>query len=374
MGKPALNHIQDKSAMQNSNRRRQAYYNYQLASCRKYLNKVCLACAAFNQLLLVPNLLFVSNPTSRMAVILLRSAFTILLISLSLHFSRNKGFRSFYRIISGVEFLSILLFLFVAAQYDQSALLIQIPGLYVILLIIFLLPNKHRNMILLSVFAMTAFLLLAWKKRNGLNINEMLSSIIYFAASIIICSIFARGRDRQQYCEFVTKKHLMKMSYTDQLTKVSNRNKLFKEFAKWEKICLRERKPLCLSLFDIDQFKSINDKFGHTIADRVLVELTGVIRLYLRPTDLIARWGGDEFVILLPKTNLQNAVRILNHIRTAVAQKQFAEKIHITLSFGVAQMKEGSTLDSIIQQVDDLMYEGKKQGGNKVTYRKTDAE
>lgn len=373
MEKPALNRIRMKSAKQSGNPRRQAYFNYQLVSCRKYLNKVCLACAAFNQLLLIPDLLFVSNTASMLLVIVLRTAFTVLLVFFSLYYSRARAFRSFHRIVSGVEFLGILLFMFATAQYDRSALLSQAAGLYVILLTIFLLPNKYKYMIALSVFAITTFLLLAWKKRSGLNANEMLTSIIYFAAAIFICSIFARGRDRQQYCEFVTKNHLLKMSYTDMLTKVPNRNKLFTEFAKWEKICLRKGEPLSLSLFDIDQFKSINDKFGHTIADRVLVELADVIRLYLRPTDLLVRWGGDEFVILLPQTDLQEAARVLNHIRSAVDRKQFSEQIHITLSFGVAEMKEGSTLDSIIRQADDLMYEGKKQGGNKVTYRKTNA-
>lgn len=373
MEKPAMNRIRIKSAKHNGRLRRQAYFNYKLVSCRKYMFRVCLVCAAFNQLLLLPDLFFVSNSANKLFVILLRSVFTAFLALFSLYYARARAFRSFYRIVSAVEFLNILLFLFVTSQYDQSALLLQGAGLYVILLIIFLLPNQYKNMLALSFFAIISFLLLAWKKRIGLTANELITSSIYFAATILICSIFARGRDHQQYCEFVTKNHLMKMSYTDQLTKVPNRNKLFTEFAKWERICRKKGEPLSLSLFDIDQFKSINDRFGHILADRVLVELAGVIRPCLRPSDLLVRWGGDEFVILLPQTDLQDAARILDHIRLSVDRKKFAENIHITLSFGVAEMQKDSTLDSIIQQADDLMYESKKQGGNKVTYRKTNA-
>jgi len=356
-----------------SMRRRQEYFNYQLVSCRKYMNKVSLIAAAFNQILLIPDMMFVNNMTGKLITAFLRTVFTGILILFSLYYSKARVFHSFYRLVSAVEFLDILLFLFITEQYGQPNFMIQVSGLYVILLSIFFFPNRYRNMLILSFLVMAAFLALAWRETGGFNANELFVSILYFLATILICSIFALGRDRQQYREFIVKNRLMKMSYTDQLTKVSNRNKLLAEFAKWQKKCKEQGQSFCMALFDIDQFKSINDRFGHTMADDVLVELAKTIRPHLRSTDLLVRWGGDEFVILLPQTTRKDAVKVLNRIRFTVENKQFVGKIHITCSFGLADTEGDATLETMLQQADNLMYEGKKQGGNRVIFQEVGA-
>ncbi|QAT49171.1 GGDEF domain-containing protein [Caproiciproducens sp. NJN-50] len=369
MKKTAFGHVRLLSADHNGKSERgQAYFNYQLLSCRRYMNKICLAVGIFNELLLIPDLLFIASGTGRTLIVLFRTVFTALLILFSMYYSGNRGFRSFYRMTTAAELLAVALFLFVMVQYDPPDFMIQASGLYIIVLAVFLFPNRYRNMLLVSVLGISGFLFFSWRKLGRLDPNEMTASIIYFSATVLICSIFALGRNKQQYREFLTKTRLLEMSYTDQLTKASSRNRLFSEFARWQKICRRQREPLSLSLFDIDQFKSVNDRFGHTVADHVLVELAGMIRAILPDSNLLVRWGGDEFVVLLPATSLEEAVRILETVRSAVEKKCFTREIKITCSFGVAQMEENSTLDSLIHEADDRMYEGKKRGGNRVEY------
>lgn len=346
--------------------RGQPYFNYQLLSCRSYTNKICLAAGIFNELLLIPDLLFVTNGTGRILIILFRTAFTALLVLFSLYYSRNKKFRYFYHIATAAELLAVSLFLFVMVQYQPPNFMIQAMGLYIIILAVFIFPNRYWNMLLVSVCGISGFLFLSWWKLGRLNPEELTASVIYFLATVMICSIFALGRNRQQYREFLAKTRLIEMSYTDQLTKVSSRNRLFSEFARWKRVCGRRHRPISLSLFDIDRFKSVNDRYGHMAADHVLVELAGLVQSHLRSADLLVRWGGDEFVILLPGMNLENAARILESIRGAVEKKYFTGEIRITCSFGAAQLEEDSTLDSLIRKADDRMYAGKKQGGNRV--------
>ncbi|WP_411675856.1 GGDEF domain-containing protein [Caproicibacter sp.] len=354
--------------------RRTAYFNYQLISSRKYINQVCLAVGVFNEALLIPDSIFVKSPMSKLLIVLFRTLFTGLLVLFSLYCSRARGYRSFYRCTTGMELLAVAIFLFVLVQYDPPNFMVQAAGLYILLLAFFLVPNRYRNMLAVSTVGMAGFLYFSWRKLGGLSIDELMAAVIYFAATVLICSIFALGRDRQQYGEFLSKAQLMKLSYTDQLTRASSRNRLFSEFARWQKICLGRQRPLSLSLFDIDRFKSVNDQFGHSIADRVLAELADVIRAHLRSSDLLVRWGGDEFVILFPETDRNKAAGILNRVRYAIEKKRFAGKIHITCSFGLAEMEEGSTLDSMVQKADDLMYSAKKQGGNRVEIREEKAQ
>jgi len=369
MKKPAFKHAGLFSATHDGkSERSQAYFHYQLLSCRRYLNKICLAVGIFNELLLIPDLLLIADGTGKNLIVLFRTAYTAFLILFSMYDSGSRGFRSFYRVITFAELLAVGLFLFVMVQYDPPNFMIQAAGLYVIMLAVFLVPNRYRNMLFVAIFGISGFLFFSWRKLGRLNPDELTASMIYFGVTILICSIFALGRDRQQYQEFLTKTRLIKMSYTDQLTKASSRNRLFSEFAKCQKTCMRLCQPLSLSLFDIDRFKSVNDRFGHTAADHVLADLVDLIQTRLRSEDLLVRWGGDEFVILLPATNLENAAKILEGIRSAVEKKCFVREIKITCSFGVAQMEENSTLDSLIREADDRMYEGKNRGGNRVEY------
>ncbi|MCI1966279.1 MAG: GGDEF domain-containing protein [Oscillospiraceae bacterium] len=348
----------------------QAYLNYQVAVCRPYINKACLALGVFNEAMLVPDLLFVESGVGKLLIALLRTAFTAILIFFSVYYSKSRGFRSFHRAVTSIELFSLAIFLFVMVQYDPPDFIIQSSGLYLLILIIFLFPNRYRNMLLASVIGVAGFLVVSRQKVVGLECSQLAASIVYSAAMIFICSVFTLGRDRQQYREFLAKTRLIEMNYTDQLTKASNRSKLLAEFKRWAKICRQHRQPISLSLFDIDHFKAINDQYGHLSADNVLIELTELIRTQLRNSDLLVRWGGDEFVILLPRTELKDAVQILERIRSAVKKKRFIGEIRVTCSFGVEQIHENSTLDATIKAADTLMYAGKKQGGNRVEYRR----
>jgi diguanylate cyclase (GGDEF)-like protein len=128
----------------------------------------------------------------------------------------------------------------------------------------------------------------------------------------------------------------------------------------------RYNHPLSLIMFDLDHFKQVNDTYGHAIGDYVLQTLTKIARVNLREIDILIRWGGEEFIIIAPDTDLKSATVLAERIRKAVEEFTFDQVGKITVSFGVTQFKKDDTEDTIIKKADDAMYEAKRNGRNRV--------
>ncbi|MEA1990320.1 MAG: diguanylate cyclase [Pseudomonadota bacterium] len=132
---------------------------------------------------------------------------------------------------------------------------------------------------------------------------------------------------------------------------------------------LRSYNPVfSLVLFDIDHFKSINDNYGHDIGDLVLKELTTLVSLHLRSTDAVIRWGGEEFLVLLPNTTIEQATLIANNLKNQISRHQFTKVRSVTCSFGVSQYKKEDTKESLVKRCDQALYHAKNSGRNKVVH------
>jgi len=159
-----------------------------------------------------------------------------------------------------------------------------------------------------------------------------------------------------------------KKALTDALTGLPNREaytqRLFHEYRRWQ----RHQHPLTLAVCDIDHFKKINDRFGHQAGDRVLQVLAKGLSKRLRDIDFVGRYGGEEFVIILPDTQKGDAWVLLDKVREAISQTafRFNEKpLTITLSIGVSQFKEGDRAESVFVRADKLLYQAKADGRNR---------
>ncbi|MGB5340105.1 MAG: diguanylate cyclase [Gammaproteobacteria bacterium] len=156
----------------------------------------------------------------------------------------------------------------------------------------------------------------------------------------------------------------------DALTRLPNREAydqlLEHEYERWN----RYRRPLTLVVGDVDNFKHINDKFGHLAGDMVLQGLAKALQKDLRKTDLAARFGGEEFVILLPETDSTDALAAIDHIRKAIMKLSFSfgqekEQIEVTMSFGIAEFCKGDSCDEVFERADKAMYQAKEDGRNR---------
>jgi diguanylate cyclase (GGDEF)-like protein len=156
------------------------------------------------------------------------------------------------------------------------------------------------------------------------------------------------------------------LAETDYLTKIYNRLKFDNIFISEIMRAQRYKTSLCLIIFDIDNFKKINDTYGHHTGDTVLIEMAKVVSNNIRSTDIFARWGGEEFVILTPNTDIEHARELAERLRVAIEGYVFNESISVTCSFGVAEFREGDTKDALSKRADDALYEAKRSGKNRV--------
>ena len=153
----------------------------------------------------------------------------------------------------------------------------------------------------------------------------------------------------------------------DKLTGLFNRNRFDEIYTKEIKRTKRYNNELSIIIFDIDDFKMVNDTYGHQIGDEVLKEIAKITLNGVREQDINVRWGGEEFLILLPQTNLTGAVTVASKIKSAIKEHIFTDKsLKITASFGVSQLLEEDDEISLISRSDKLLYEAKKTGKDKV--------
>ena len=156
------------------------------------------------------------------------------------------------------------------------------------------------------------------------------------------------------------------LACTDLLTGICNRYK----FTEWFEIILQRQQryggKLALILFDIDYFKQVNDQFGHISGDKVLKDVAQLIQSCVRTTDIFARWGGEEFIILVPEGGHQAAVDLAERLRSAMESYCFNNLPKVTASFGVSEYRTNDTLETLFARADEAVYHAKHQGRNRV--------
>ena len=159
------------------------------------------------------------------------------------------------------------------------------------------------------------------------------------------------------------------LASTDGLTGLANRRALDERFEQERKSAKRVGQELCLALVDADFFKKVNDSHGHDVGDKVLVHLANTMINELRESDLVARIGGEEFVVLLPTRNLAGGVTKLNHVRESIAQSTIPfgdEDITISVSIGVTKVVPEDDLRSALKRADNALYIAKEKGRNRL--------
>ena len=156
----------------------------------------------------------------------------------------------------------------------------------------------------------------------------------------------------------------------DALTQVLGRRGFTEQADNEIQRCMRYQQPLSLLMIDIDHFKVINDTHGHATGDAVLLHFAQLLARELRENDMIGRIGGEEFAVLLPSSNAEQALRVAERMRAAVDQSQIhvrGQPLHFTASFGVAEFQpQELSLESLMARADAALYEAKRQGRNRV--------
>lgn len=159
---------------------------------------------------------------------------------------------------------------------------------------------------------------------------------------------------------------LQQVSTTDALTQLPNRLKLDEQFLQAIKQSKRYQTPLSIILIDLDHFKDVNDFYGHQIGDDVLQELSELLKNNIRETDLVGRWGGEEFLIICPNLDSEHSEKLAEKLRQLIENHQFKTVGHKTASFGTSEFRQRDTEETMLERADKALYQAKGNGRNQI--------
>ncbi|WP_042835472.1 GGDEF domain-containing response regulator [Thermoanaerobacter ethanolicus] len=198
------------------------------------------------------------------------------------------------------------------------------------------------------------------RHKNGYEIDVELSlSAVKIKDAWHAIGIIRDISERKRFEEL-----LYRQSITDPLTNIYNRRFFMQMLEQEIERTKRNKKPFSLVMFDLDHFKNINDRFGHAAGDIVLRSVADTVKGRIRKTDYFARWGGEEFIILLPETSLDDAVALAEELRKQISMMELEGIDKITASFGVTEYSDTDTIDTVLIRVDNMLYEAKGEGRN----------
>lgn len=187
---------------------------------------------------------------------------------------------------------------------------------------------------------------------------------ILLEATLFSLALAARMRQQE-----IARQSAESLARLDSLTGLRNRRSFLESAEAIWSTAERNGRPLSLVIMDIDYFKRINDRYGHESGDRVLVDIAGLLPQSCRAGDILARWGGEEFVLLLPETDIEQACQLAERIRQSIAGRRLTVKnrlIAYTASFGVAERGDKANLDHLLGEADERLYTAKSKGRNRV--------
>ncbi len=233
---------------------------------------------------------------------------------------------------------------------------------------------------LLAIFATVVLLSLVWEfyledtllawvfddHRTETNRErwEFVGTAAFFSLIALIVPGVIGARSIRQ--DQLLRKTIIRLSHEDALTSLFNRRRITELLDTEILRAARYATGFALIMMDVDDFKSVNDLYGHQAGDRVLAALAGVARSTVRVTDLVGRWGGEEFMIISLHSDSAGGASLANKIRTRIEQADLGEIGHITASFGVTAFAAGDDSEAMVARADAALYAAKRLGRNRV--------
>lgn len=335
-------------------------------STKKFFKIIILALGLLFMLFLIPDFLLIKNKNKLLNVVAIRSAIFMLVLFIYHFINTNKPGRMFIKYVTFCEIIASVAVTFISFQYEAPNFLIHYLGVLLMIIVIFMIPNKLKNMIIVSVISTFTFLIFARVYFDTILFREYSATFVYSIIVIAFCVISKLYIDYSKRKEYLTSLELKRISTTDYLTGICNRFKFDEDLRSWTNYSIRFSSPFSLVVFDVDDFKIINDRFGHLVGDRVLIGLVNLVKNNIREIDLLYRWGGEEFAILLPNSKGAKAYLLTERLRKFVSDFDFGIDMLVTCSFGVAEFGEKDDVNSIFDKADKQLYIAKNEGKNMV--------
>lgn len=294
----------------------------------------------------------------------------ILIISFVLYrtIKTLKSYKIYLILINSYLFLGTTFFNLAFCIYIEKTFLIQTMGAILVIMAVFSLPNKFIYSTILTTFFAASYLIIARFEITPFNKYNYIAAVVYIIIFLFIGMIMAYKANRLGRMNFYTNLELIKSATTDPLTGIYNRLKFDEEIRKHIKLAKETKRDLAVILFDVDNFKFINDTYGHLTGDRILIAITKVVKKHIKTDYIFARWGGDEFAILLLNCSKLEAVDVANKINHSLSKMLRIINKKLSCSFEVASFSDEDDINTLIKKADDMLYKAKQQGKNTVCY------
>ncbi len=347
------------------------FQDYMLQESIRHSRQYVLAFGILFLLFIMPDYFYAKNIDRLPTILLIRVLF--LLVSVYYHLRASYIKHSLYSFSTIYELISIIFFWTVFSFYKQPNITIHHQILVIfILAIFFTIPNGFLNKLFLTTMLTSGFFYIA-AKRGVFLLSSCSWDLCYLTIIILLfCSLIVKYINRLQRTQFLDNQILARLSTIDTLTGTYNRMKYDQDLTSEITRAQRYTLPLSGIMLDIDNFKEINDKYGHLAGDGVLIKLTANINSIIRGNDQLYRWGGEEFIMLLPNTTLKEASKLASRIYNYHRGVDFTPVSKVTCSFGVTYLKENDTADTFTKRLDQLLYQAKKNGKDTIVSDKAD--
>ncbi len=292
----------------------------------------------------------------------------VLVFAAGFYFITGRGRSAQWTLAGNTAFFALALFTFVllAVQTREQDYLHQAISLLVLVICAAWLPMRWISYTLIASLAAAAFFLRSLVNWPAIRFLSYLEATLFVAVAIAVAAVGQYHMNMLRHMHYARENRLEELSHTDKLTGIRNRHWFDKTLAEW---CVHGEggsRGFALILFDIDRFKDVNDRFGHPAGDKVLCGICHKVLGLVRPGDLFSRWGGEEFILLLPSTGDWQAYRLAERLRGAIEQTPTDGVGRVTCSFGVVVRRANETPDELVQRADTQLYKAKQGGRNRV--------
>ncbi len=332
----------------------------------KYIRPAVLLLGILFFLFVIPDYYLIESSQRFRFILFIRSTFLALVILLYLQLKFKPSLHYKLHWISVYEFLGALSFLLIYYNYEAPNIFIHSFGAVVLIYIFFHLGNRWLHALLISLFLGVAFVITTLARPEEVVTIELAAVVVYMILFITLSSISSYRINIYKRMQYINSRELQRLSNTDVLTGIYTRGKFDQELNFWLDVANRYGNSLSMILFDLDDLKKINDTHGHLEGDKVLKSVVSLVQGVLRKTDIFARWGGDEFAILLPNTEKHQAYELAERIKNLIAEHNFGLAGSLSCSFGVEEWAKGDTVNSLVSKVDKKLYKAKIRGKNLV--------
>jgi len=332
----------------------------------RYIRPVILLLGLLYWIFIIPDYLIIKDHETFASIFINRTAFLLLTAALFFALKKVRNYSRLTYLITFFEIWAVILFLIIYAHYESPNYLIQAFSVMIIILGITQVPNKWVNMLAACLMVSASFIIISPRYIENMKSSEYYAGIVFIILVLVIAGMASFKSSYYNRKQYIYREELLLLSKTDPLTGIYNRAKFNEELENLINLSRRYGTPFSFVIFDFDDFKDINDTYGHLAGDEVIKDTVGIIRDSIRKTDVFARWGGEEFVLLLPNTDREQSIEMTSRLKQLITDNTFGNAGGVTCSFGLAAFEESDNADTLMRRADRFLYTAKREGKNRI--------